>query len=242
MGAIKMVNLTTSDMIKLSYIQCFAVAILLLYLIWMYGKKYFHKKELFFLAVTLSIGLVGYAFVMLVTYVFSFGPIEGPRLASFDRYIDTYILICMSIVIMLFIFVDNKKVKSIRNIFIIFLVLFLIQSPGKIVNCIPSLSSEAPSSFEKHANNISKKTKENSKIFLIAQNSNGGYQFYIKYYMNPRVTNLKKYNLPVTKIKDYKKYFDEKIKDYMLQYDYLYLISVDEKFISKYSFLFQMMI
>ena len=240
-GAIKAANLTTSDIIKLSYIQSIALVLLLICLIWNFGKKLFCKGELFLLAITLSIGYVGYAFVLLVMYVFSFGPIEGPVLASFDRYMDTYILLCMFVIIILFIFTDSKKdknVKSLKYVFIIFLVMLIIQSPGKITNCFPMAYSKDMSDFQKHALNISKNTEKNSKIFIIAQDSNGGQQYVIKYYMNPRITNLKKYNFPVKKNINYENYFNENINNYMLKFDYLYLVNINKKFINRYNFLF----
>ncbi len=240
-GAIKEANIITSDVLKLSYVQCFALVILLLCLLGIYGKKYFCNKELFLLAVTLAIGLIGYAFVLLVMYVFSFGPVEGPALASFDRYMDTYILLCMTLLIMLFIFIDNKKDikgKSLKNVIIAFLVLIIMQSPGKFVECFPSFSPRVIGNFKYHADNISRKTEEDSKVFIISQGSDGGQQYYIKYYMNPRITNLKKYNLPVTKIDNYEDYFDKKVNDYMLDYDYLYLADIDKKFIERYKFVF----
>ena len=237
LDAIKTKKITTSDTFNLSYVQCFALVILLLYLIWIYGKKYFYKKELFFLAVTLSIGFIGYAFVMLVSYVFLFDSNEGPILACFIRYVGAYVLICLSVVIMLFIFIENKKGESIKKLFIIFLVLFIIQSPSRIVACFPKLTKSIENDSLYHAEIINKKTKKNSKVFLLTQSSNGGYQFYVKYYANPRTVNSEYFRFPVTGV-NYKKYFDKNINDYMLKFDYLYLLKADKKLISKYRFIF----
>ncbi len=235
--AIKTKKITTSDTLNLSYVQCFALVILLLYLIWIYGKKYFYKKELFFLAVTLSIGFIGYAFVMLVSYVFLFDSNEGPILACFIRYVGAYVLICLSVVIMLFVFIENKKGDSIKKLFIIFLCLFIIQSPSRIGACFPKLTKSIENDSLYHAEIINKKTKKNSKVFLLTQSSNGSYQFYVKYYANPRIVNSVYATFPVNGV-NYKEYFDKNINDYLLNFDYLYLLKADKELISKYRFIF----
>ena len=147
----------------------------------------------------------------------------------------------MSILVMLFVFIESKKDennKSLRNIFLLFLVLFIIQSPNSGVSYFPELTRKPDSIYKYHADIIKKKTNSKAKIFIIAQNTSGEYQYFTKYYMNARITNLKKYNLPIEKIKNYEEYFDKKVNDYMLKYDYLYLASIDNNFINKYSFIF----
>ncbi len=240
-NAIKRNNLTTSNSIQLSYIQSFVLVLLLLYLIWLYGKQYFYKEELSLLAVTLAIGLIGYAFVMLVTYVFSFGPYEGPTLASFNRYIPTYILICFSVLIMLFIYANSKRDKtnkSLKTVLIVLAVLLLIQGPESMYQCFPKISKKSESVYKYHSNIINKKTKKDDKVFIIAQNSCGDFQYIIQYYSNPRKINIDNFNWEVKKKKDYQEYFDKKINKNILKYDYLYIASLDKKFIDKYNFVF----
>ena len=51
------------------------------------------KKEGLFVSGVYFLGAAGYALVMYLSYIFSFGPSEGPQLASFDRYMITYLYI-----------------------------------------------------------------------------------------------------------------------------------------------------
>ena len=109
--SIKTTGIMTTK-ISLSYFQCVILVLLLLYLAWLYGKKYLDKKQTIGLGITFFIGSIGYAFVMLVLYIFNFGPVEGPNLASFNRYMPTYILIGISVVIMLFVYAESKNNKN----------------------------------------------------------------------------------------------------------------------------------
>ena len=191
--------------------------------------------------VTLTLGYIGYFLVMLAMYVFSFGPYEGPNLASFDRYMPTYVLICLLLIFMIFIniYSDDKNKKNILpRLIVLTILLTLIQSPSSIHKCIPRIKKAEPTGFKAIADFINANTKSGSKIYIIAEDSPGDYQYYIKYYMDDKTTNLQYYNLPVEEIDDYEKYFNENVRGYMSRYDYLYLAKIDDKFKEKYNFLF----
>ncbi|MCI8346521.1 MAG: hypothetical protein HFJ12_01055 [Bacilli bacterium] len=240
MNAIKNNSMTTS-IVSFNYLQCAILVFLLLYLIYLYRKKYFNKGQIALTALTLAFGFIGYAFVMLIMYVFSFGPVEGPNLASFNRYLPTYVLICMLFIVMLLIYIDSrddKKSDSLKKYILIFCILILIQKPSFTTKITPQWKSSDESIFEYHAKKLMKKTKENSKIFLIAQNSTGEFQFFVKYYMNPRIVNRHRFNLPVANVDNYKEYFEQEIKNDMISFDYLYLAQIDDEFREKYQFLF----
>ena len=240
-NAIETSNMTNSY-IKLSYFQCLILTLLILYILFFLTKKIFYKEKIPIIAITLILGYIGYAFVMLVMYSFSFGSVEGPSLASFNRYLPTYVIICMLLLFSIFVYIENyndPKCKSTKIMIIITSALLLIQSPSSISKIIPKLTLNQATAFESHAINIKNNVEENSKIFIIAQNSTGDHVFYIKYYMDSLTTNLKHFNLPVDNIDNYESYFNDNIKDYMLEFDYLYLAEIDDKFIKNYNFIFE---
>lgn len=240
LDAIKKRSLTTSSSITLSYLQCIILILLLLYLLWYYKKDYFLKHQIPLVSITLLIGSIGYCLVMLVMYVFSFGPREGPGLASFNRYLPTYILVCLSLIIMMYIYIETnkKEEKKLRNIMIICATLFLIQNSNLTANLYPKIDKENENMYQHHANIIKNQTEENAKVYMLAQGTVGDYQYFVKYYINPRITNLLYYSFPVENIDDYQKYFEKEIQDYMLSYDYLYIVCIDEEFKEKYGFIF----
>lgn len=230
--AIKSENMTTSY-IKLSYFQCIIVTILLILFLYIRCDDK-NKKRLFLTMITLIIGSVGYAFLMFIMYIYSFGDIEGPTLASFNRYLPTYIIIC--ILTIYYIYVYNSK--SYKQLLITALILIIVQNPISFKKMVPKILSDSKTLFELNANYIKENAKDNSKIYIIAQNTIGDHQFYTKYYMDTMTTNLKYFSFPVTDIDNYQQWFNENVKDYMFGYDYLYLAQIDNEFINKYKFMF----
>lgn len=239
--AIRTRSLTTSSKLSLSYFQCLILIVLLLYLIWYYRRKFFKEKQLSITAITLLIGFYGYSFVMLVMYVFSFGPREGPGLASFNRYMPTYILVCVSLIIMMFIYTEthSEYENRFKTTILVCAALFLIQDPGSLSKLVPKWTKDPENIYQYHANIIRSKTENNAKVFIFAQTTVGDYQYYVKYYINPRITNLQYYTLPIDEIDNYQKYFETEVEDYMLEYDYVYLLMIDDDFKEKYGFIFE---
>lgn len=228
-------NLTTSH-IQLSYIQAIILGLFLIYILYSRNKKMFTKKKLYLLLLTLFIGAVGYAFVMWNTYIFCFKDIEAINLASFDRYMSTYILIILYCVIMLFIYscIFNKNIKPLVYAAI---VLFFLTNPAKISFIEPDLRKNEKQIFEIHADIIKKDIETNSKVFIVAEDSEGEYQYYVKYYANPIITNLRNFNWPVGENINYEEYYNS-IKNYISEYDYLYIANTNNEFIEKYDFVF----
>lgn len=242
--AVKNRNITTSETIKLSYTQCFAITLALLYFLYIYSKKYVHKGQINILSAIMIAGYLGYAFVMLVLYSFSFGPHEGPGLASFDRYMATFVIICLESILMLFSYYSSYKDKELNLYIIILMLLVIIQSPVQFDKLTPKIfnydkMTSRTNMYEEHANIIKEKVKDDSSIYVIAQDSVGQYQFYVKYYLDKNKTNLHYFNLPVgDEVSDYEEYFNDEVKDYMSEFDYLYLANINNSFVEKYSFLF----
>lgn len=233
-------NITTSNILTLSYLQSIILIFIFLLFIWKYFKNKFYKNQFLSINTTLFFGAIGYAFVMLLLYVFSFGSYEGPNLASFDRYMATYIIICLVVIIYLIGIVVSRSKNKKKELYLFILcgLLFIIQSPNKMVALIPSISSPVENVYSYNANIISNKTKDFDKIYIIAQNTSGEYQFFVKYYCNPRLTNLHYFNLPVDNNINPRTYYNDNMLEYMKDFDYLYLALIDDSFIEKYSFMF----
>ena len=233
-------NITTSY-IKLTYISSIILTIIIFLIESNFMKDIIKKRKFTEIIVTLLIGSIGYSFVMFILYLFSFGEIEGPSLASFNRYMPTFRLIGLSLSLMLFFYNDtfkDKEGKVLKRLLILTAFLLLVQSPQNIRKLTPKVKKTPENLYEYHAKKISKKTEEDSKIFLIAQNTDGDYQYAIKYYMNPRLTNLSHFSFPKD-LENYKDYFEKYLNDYILEFDYLYIVSIDEETKEKYDFLFK---
>ena len=207
------------NLFELSYLKSFIFFTLLYLLIY---RKQNHSLKLY---LTVLIGMVGYAFLMLILYLFCFGD-EGYTLASFDRYMDTYLLIEFLIIIY---YILIKKKYYIIVITFIILVIFVEKSSLHYLK--PVIIKTEITKEEIVAKDIVNKTKENSKVFLLSQDTGSTYQFSVKYYANPRITNLKYYDLPLDNAKEF---FDREVNNYMLGYDYLYVVNTTREINNKY--------
>lgn len=226
----------TESYVELSYFQAIVIALFAIYMIWYKNKKILNKKQLIYLLITLAIGSLGYAFVMYCTYVFCFRDGEAINVASFERYMSTYILIAMYIAIMLFIYTCFKN-KNIKPLVVISIIAFVLTRPDRLFDIYPKLTQNLPNHYEVKANILKSKVEDNAKVFIVAQNTNGAYQFFIKYYANPIINNMYNYNWPISTDEDNKEYY-ESIKGDIINYDYLYIAVADERFIKNYDFVF----
>ncbi len=229
----------TTSYIQLNYYQLIVISLTLLILLYKLFKKYFYKHQIESLVITLIIGAIGYAFSMLILYVFCFGESEGPRLASFNRYMPTFALIILALLAMLFIYYSNNE-KKIGYIYLLAAVLLMIQSPS-VLNRVFTPSNPIPTEneFEQNANCIEKDLSKNAKVYIIAEDSVGDHPYYMKYYLEENTVNTNNFNLSVDEGLDYKEYFKNNIYPLMKDYDYLYLAKINDSFKNNYKFLFK---
>lgn len=233
-------TMSTSEIFSFTYFGSIALGIISLIVIAWKCKKYINEKRINLLIVTLIIGSIGYAFTMMVLYIFSFGEREGPALASFNRYLPTYILIVLFVSFMLYIFCQSRKEEeskkvSVQSIFIITLILLIFQNLDYIPKVLPKIHKSPESIQEKYAKTIASKTEEDDKVFVVAQDTVSEYQFYIGYHVGARNINLINYSWPIGEDKKEKW---NAIHEELQQYDYLFLAVINDDFIKEYSYLF----
>ena len=132
----------------------------------------------------------------------------------------------------------SYKQKNIAYILCPMVVVAILISPDKINRSYPALVASEATVYEKNAQIIRNSLKENAKVFIIAQNSLGNYQYFVKYYANPITTNMINYNWPVSDDINPNDYYNS-IKENISEYDYLYIASLDDAFTEKYSFVFE---
>lgn len=231
--------------VSLSYWQLMFLAIFVFWLIGKYGKKYFENHQITGLNIMLFFGAIGYAFAMLLLYVFDFGPLEGPSLASIYRYLNTYWFAVFNLAMMLFLFIEVKKeteqeeTSFIKIGAIILFMWIILFDASTIKNFIPAIHYNSVTNVcYQDASILKSKTKDNDKIFIISQKDSAYKVYMIIYLTLPRSYNRFDYSLGTpynvqdvfTQNITLKKWQTE-----LAGWDYLYLQNVDEQFISKYS-------
>lgn len=224
----------TTSYIQLNYIQGTVLGLAILLMIGKFSKNKMITENVKYLTITLFIGAIGYMLLMLYLYTFVFGAGEGPILASFNRYMPSYLLIIYSLDLMLIIFEFNYR-KKYYLINILFVILVVIQTPSimwRLGLKKPAINEE----YKMIADDISKVAKTEDKVFLVSQNTSGDYQFFVKYYTDGVDINRYFYDLAVEG--DTKTIFYNEVFNYIKDYDYVYLAKIDENFAKNYSFLF----
>lgn len=231
-GAVKGRNITTNN-IQLTYINAVLLGMLLIYCISLKYRKSIEKKDLIALLLTLAIGSIGYAFVMFITYIFCFKGIEATNIASYERYMSTYILIIFYIFSVLLIYFVYKN-KDFKMLIIITAFLFIFSSVGRFDDILPRIRRGYSNMYSENADVIRNKIRGNKKIFIVSQNTSGECQYFTKYYANPIYVNLKNYSWKNSNYEDYYNSIKKSIK----KYDYIYFEIIDDDFSKNYEFAF----
>lgn len=229
--------------IPLSFWQLMLLAAVAFYLICKYGCKYFEKHQIHGLNSVICIGAIGYAFSMLLLYVFAFGSYQGPKLSSHYRYLNTYWLAVFGLAIMLFLYIIGKKEKGQKKTgtvplaSAVILLLLVLCEPATITYLVPRTHYYSVTiDCQEDADIIINNTEETDSIFIIAQHNNGYIKFKLTYLTLPRYYSWSSLGKPYNENDAYTiDLSEEQWLSKLSKYDYLYLYAVDDQFIENYS-------
>jgi hypothetical protein len=217
-----------------------------IWLIWKMGGDY-KSKKMFAPFGVLFCGLCAYLLVLLVLYMFFFGGYEGPRLASFDRYVNTYLVgvIIVLFGVMLSQYFKEKRDRATTNLVIAISILVMLPNL-KAVKCDFSNSVKGQKdigveSVSKYWKIIETKTPPNSRVYFIWQGGNGTENTIFNFGIMPKTSNQGCWsvgapydNNDVWTCRLSEKEFEQKLKSY----DYLFVGKSDNKFEQDFSYLF----
>jgi len=171
--------------------------------------------------------------------MFSFSAYEGPRLASYERYVNTYLV---GVLIVLFgvslsQYCKEKRKKIVTIAFIT--ICLLVMHPGldealtDVKHAIRGQQNKNIEYFAKYWKVIENHTTPTSKIYFIWQNSKGGELQNFSYGIIPRDSNRGCYSIG-------EPYFDgdvwtcrmisSEFEEDLMGYDYLFVAHADKKF------------
>ncbi len=226
-------NISTS-FIQMSFLQGCVLFIGLLWLLWRCFKKDLARKEIVWLGGILITGAIGYTVAMLMLYVLSFGSYEGPILASFDRYMSTFLIIMFGTLVMIFIW-QATKTERIGLVCGLAVVLTLCCAPIAFTRIYPYFGGDgwAESKYAVAVRTIKEKidNDDDAKVFIIDQDDVGAH-YYLQYFAEAMKVNSIYDNWDVN-VEDIQEYYGA-IKEYMFDFDYLYVMNIDDKFTNKY--------
>lgn len=225
------------------------ISLIILFVCKLFSKEKKDSNLINYISLSSLISFVLYSVALLLSYLFLFGEIEARGLASYSRYISTILLAVLLISVITLLIYDYKK-KFKNNIpLIILMVLIILLFPFR------SLKSDIGSvgqvgNDNKYLADIKHKTADelvkeiplNSRIYYICQGSNGFEYWFNRYYLSPNHIQELEWALCSESDNDYPWVWKKNASDWqkeLLNYDYLYLERVDEKFLKEYSVLFE---
>ena len=144
----------------------------------------------------LFVGFWGYAAALLLSYLIIFTEYEGIRLASFERYLSTYLLPWASFVfVMLFDSSDSWVRKKNTLIAVICLTVLTAMTHGQFLTELGGIKSAGPDKalrqqIESFADQVKQHILPSDKVYFIAQRSNGLERVMFYYAMLPNTISM----------------------------------------------------
>lgn len=195
-------------------------------------------------------GYIIYSFSLLLLYLFTYSEYEAVNLASFPRYMSTYLTGMLYLFVAVLIKDCSNKINYVSLVILLILSFNIDPSP------IHDISIRAPiaikksrmvqASFQIMKNKTAELSNKKAKLFFVFQNSNGYHYHVARYVITPVMitqpfgtwslgepygdSDIWTRNLSVDELK--KILIDDK-------YTHIYLQNIDEKFINTYGALFE---
>lgn len=216
---------------QLSYLESI-ILIEIIYFITIFMHKNRNKiNDGMIKGIVYGIGAVGYAVGMLLLYVFAFGPYEGPILASFERYMSSYVLAGIVLVFMEWILNEEKYVDRYKTYLLLIGVLIFapINDYHKIVPVRNYYSWG--DGLKNYTDALKEVVNEDESILILEDNMDTINHYIIGYQLMPMTIDVIDYGYDEVKGDRYCMVpNDEELIEKINGNDYLYVYTLNEEF------------
>ena len=147
-----------------------------------------HRGEILPYAVLFAVGSAGYAFTMLVLYMFCYSEGEMSVLASYERYMSTYILSEYVILFLLLVRLLARKKVDVCTYPVALGMLGIglrMAGTGGVSQLMPQMFCEKDGDYKEQADEIQRLTPADTEVFLISSH-NDVYTYILTYYLDDR--------------------------------------------------------
>lgn len=212
--------------IALTYLLCFVIIMILLFLLYKNRSLILRGKDIFILGLTITCGTMGYGITMCVLYLFCYSEIEMRNLSSYERYMSCYVLSEVILLLMVWIFaVKNKKVKVAQGVVAGAALLIMASNMN---NLIPGFLKERELAFERElAENLDDKVGSQGKVFILSKDA-GRMHFYVNYFA--KETKIVLYHDDIINADLHKEKRKKRIEKIIFNQDYLYVCDTSDEF------------
>ena len=183
----------------------------------------------------LATGL-GHAFMMYVLYVTSFTEAEALRLASYERYMNTFAMGAILLVVGMYVLAGVWNLYWRRGIGVVAVAAaaLAIAHPEAFRQLVPGVEDAHASILGAQGDAIVDSTDANARIFVLTRGDDGRELVRLRYYGHPRHIEGKSFG-PAWEDDAYSVDLDPAaLVDALGDFDYLYVNRVDDAFLERY--------
>jgi hypothetical protein len=222
----------TSGFISLSYFK-----IILLTASVILTGVYFNKEKRISnikLAIIYIVGSIGYGITMLILYHVAFSLHEASYLASYDRYMGSYVI--ASIYLIVVVILKNFHFTKYYTELVVLILLFSLISFNSFKNLKPIVTYKgATDGFVSDFNEISYFAEDNDRVFITDQYGNGYRGLILKYMLFPDIISYDSIGEPKNSGDIWSKnYSEEEWEQILINNDYLYIYGVSDEDLLEY--------
>lgn len=243
-SAIGTTNLTNTK-ITISFFTIIVLLFLIGYLIYRNVQKTDQKRIITYTISTIVSSII-YAGILLLCYISIFSEYEAIRLASYDRYINSFALGALfAFIIILMNSISKDKLKLEKYVITLFVIVSVIIKFDTLLSFfsgpLHNTSQGIRNQYNTFETKVKKYLKSNDKLYFISTNDSGFDYFVARYEITPIVmkdvwsigkpydeNDIWTKNIPIENVKT----------DLIKNYEYVYLYDIDEQFIKIYGDLF----
>lgn len=177
-----------------------------------------------------------YAAMTMVLYLVSFTEYEASYLASYGRYMSTFVVAMIYIVLACFFKLEDIELSTKEAIFSMWLMLtVLLMTCSGGAQLIPGVISGEEASYIGETDLIKKNVADDEKVYIVCRGSNGSLATMLSYYCSPIHIDWGSPGEPEHEGDVYS--MDYSVEDFyklVREYDYIYFANVDDSFLNKY--------
>ena len=227
---------TMNNNLYISYVGCSIILTIIFILLYTYFKKKLFAKEeknnIITSIIVFSTGTICYAAMMLGLYLFVFSKGEALKLASYNRYMASYVLAEFLAITLVYSKLVTSKCKT-KNILIGLLIGLVLMNNRGLKNFVPAIFRDNTfSDMEEYAKEINKNVPENKRVFVISKGLAHDHVL-IHYYSSDKFMAFSWDNYLTANYNNEKT--REKLENQLFEYDYIYIIDLSDNFISNFS-------
>ncbi|MBE5912900.1 MAG: hypothetical protein E7274_02435 [Pseudobutyrivibrio ruminis] len=232
---------TQNILVNGSYLCVLMLIVIAVLGIWYYSVDEEKKKKVLISSLWIALFGLIYAIFMYFLYAVCFSQYEATSLASYERYMNSFMLAAIMFVV--YLYYDSNLWKSNKRLFqklfmvlVVYIFIFNIETIYQVLPGIVTGDSNVNQEYISNANIIVSNTAENSRIFAMKRGDNGFVKFVETYYCGGRQVDGYSVGTPLNDGDIWTQDItSEEFVDVISDYDYIYFYAIDEDFLNRYS-------